>query len=184
MLPLSKTKKIFWSSLFLAIFLVALYFGLVLLHQKVSQTEKELSNKLAVAQEIERERFSLDLLLEETEEKRSQLNSYFVSAEDPAQFVSLLESAANDAGVSLEIQSLSISPVSEEDAANILENLDITLTAQGSWNRVVHYTSLIESLPYVVDVDQVRLNYEATTDQQPAFWRSNIRFSVLKIRDN
>jgi Tfp pilus assembly protein PilO len=89
---------------------------------------------------------------------RDRLALLFIKQEGIVDFISEIESTIKSLGLKGEIESVS-EETTEELAVKEKENLNITLSASGSWNGVVKLVGLLEKLPYKATVDNVSLKY-------------------------
>lgn len=95
---------------------------------------------------------SLHLLAKETREGRVELESYFVSRDNPARFLSTLEEIGRDADVVLEVAALDESiPLSEEGELPY-GTISVTYDIEGTWMSVYRFIRMLEHAPYALTV--------------------------------
>lgn len=171
------TKRIFLI-LFLLNLVAILVFGGVFWHLKnKNQVLSEYENEQElILQKSLAFRSSKDVL-KETEEKRERLSNFFVSSEEVADFIEKLESVGRQSGVDVNINDVK---VLEIDGDSFKEDLEVNLEASGNWDSVFHYLSLIESLPYVVEIEQARLSEREAEGSN--FWVLNIVLTTFKLK--
>lgn len=122
-------------------------------------------------------------LVRDTEEKRAQLNQYFIDGESAiVDFLERIESLGDEVGAPVTIDS--VSPQETEDDV-AYEHLRITLSTQGAWRDVFHLFSLIESLPYSIEVEKAdfsrrdKIGGENASSPQ---WQASFVFNVAKLK--
>jgi len=119
--------------------------------------------------------------VEELEPQIEKINSYFVESDDVVGFINLLEQKAKGQGTSIETTDVSI----EEALGDLLygEVLKISLTVKGSWNNVMQYLNLVESLPYDIWITNTNLALKRNTDSENDnlyHWEADLTLLVLK----
>lgn len=123
-------------------------------------------------------------IVSETASARNALDSFFVSSDGTAEFITTIESLAEDAQVELEVTNVSVSggESSEEDTDNLFEELTLDMNAVGSWQRIVHFVRLVESLPKDSVVRNVNLEQVASAGESaPQEWSVIVTLSVRKL---
>lgn len=149
---ITKTQKIGAGAIFLLLLTIAGYV-LFLRHIYVLQEElAEVKTKLAVVDSQKVHKLETEMLLSKTKDAREEIAKYFVSIEDPTPFLELIESVAKDAGVSLEVKSLSTDAQPQEAISDFHKEISVILLVDGSWDRIFHLISLLENMPYVATI--------------------------------
>lgn len=135
---------------------------------------------VAVVAEMQKERGlrATDKLLQELAEEEEAISSRFVPADDIVSFIELLETSGKDAGVSLEVASVGIAP--EKDAAH--EWLTISLKARGAWEKLFHFLVLLETMPFVIELEQAGLKYELEDQAQKGTWEGVFMIRAAKLK--
>lgn len=87
-------------------------------------------------------------LLDRTANDRALVNDYFVTSTTVVDFLTMLETLSDTAGVVLEI-----TEVVEG------EKLSVALKATGSFAKLNHFLDLLAQAPYFLEFDQIRLSY-------------------------
>lgn len=109
-------------------------------------------------------------LINETKTQREKLDKYFITADEIVVFIEQIESLGEFTGVSFDLSSV--------DAVN--ENGDALLlkfTTYGSWQDTYYLLALIESLPYNIDIERVRIIKEKSKDNT-AQWRGDFNIKL------
>lgn len=118
-----------------------------------------------LAQELEQKQVERNNLqetlraVEETEQMRAQLNTYFVNAADVVSFIEQLESLGEETGVAV-----TISDLREETNGGLAFRLE----AEGMTATVFHFTELLEHMPLNMTIEQVQLQQTSSARRQ---WR-------------
>jgi len=87
-------------------------------------------------------------LLDRTAGDRTLVNDYFVTATTVVNFLTMLETLGDTAGITLEI-------------AEVIEGekLSVALKATGSFAKLNHFLDLLAKAPYFLEFNQIRLSY-------------------------
>lgn len=141
------------------------------------------SSELSVAVEVERNKEqgvrATGRLLQELAEEESAISRHFVGAEDIVSFIEEIEGAGRDAGIALEVASVNLAP----DLDDSHEWLTLALKVEGSWEKLFHFTVLLETMPVVIELDQVSFKFiPDESDSKTGTWEGlfNIRAAKLK----
>ena len=131
---------------------------------------------------VDRQLRGVQNLIRDTEGDREKLNSYFVSNEGIVDFLEVIEGLEQYTGAEVSIKTVGVNDPGEFEN---IEQLELNLTAEGSWEAVYHFFVLIESLPYRIDLNRVQFNSvgksvseEGTVDK----WRGIFVLSAAKIK--
>jgi hypothetical protein len=117
-------------------------------------------------------------LLEDLAEEETAITSRFVAADDVVPFIELIEASGKDAGVALEVVSVSIA--TEKEISH--EWLAIALKADGAWQGLVHLIMLLETMPYVVNLDSLSLRYEEK-EGEVGNWSGTFSIRAAKLKN-
>lgn len=131
--------------------------------------------EIAKAHVHERELASLARLVEESEEERTLLASYMLKEEDVIDFLSLLENMAKEQGVVIEIRSLNVGEIDDS-----FEELQVNLTAEGSYEAVHHTLRLLETLAYQSYVGSASISRKGNSN---AMWLGTFTLHVVKYKE-
>jgi hypothetical protein len=110
--------------------------------------------------------------------QRDEIDSYFVGKDSIVSFIKIVEDLGNLSGVSLEIDSVGVSGLEIGDGVNseILEQLNLDFTTQGSWQNTFHLIALLESLPYKVSFEELSLEEKVDS------WNGVFGLKVVKFK--
>ena len=145
----------------------------------------ELMANIAIQSGRKTEIKSLAQKLTNLDDKIEKIDTFILSPgqEVLVEFIEEIESIGKTAQVELVINSIEVMspalPVLKD-----YEELNLTLEATGSFTQVFHFASLIENLPYHVDIKQVNLNgtLEGEEKKEISVWRGDFVFKVLKSK--
>ena len=122
--------------------------------------------------------------IRDTKDDRERLNSYFVGKEGIVDFLELVEGLEQYTGAEV-----SIKTIGENDTGEFenVEQLELNLTAEGSWGAVYHFFVLLESLPYRIDMSRVQFNSISKRERESEEdtsnkWRGIFILSAAKIK--
>lgn len=137
---------------------VAFVAGYYMLNDQIKKKNREAAmiiSGIDSALLIDQQLRGVQNLIRDTESDREKLNSYFVSREGIVDFLEVIEGLEQYTGAEV-----SIKTIGENDTGEFenIEQLELNLTAEGSWEAVYHFFVLLESLPYRIDMSRVQFN--------------------------
>ncbi len=152
-----------------------LYFYIHSMHNKINNINQE----IAFQERIQSQEASLKFLAKDIAPNLETLESYVISSEDDIEFIKYLENLGKEEGVNLKIVSAT------ESEENEFKKIVFQVMIEGSWSRTIHFVDLLESIPYKMVVQEVRLEQlDASSDGSAASgsrnWRAAMQFSVVK----
>ncbi len=163
------------------------------LYGKIVGEATIISQALAKQQEsqsMQQQDQSLASFLSTASSTAATLLSRIVPANDSVSFISMIEALAKRVPVGLQVQNVSISSaatISAEAPTANFDTLTLSLSAQGSWNQVYTFISMLETLPYKVRLNNIVLSQSvfsgpgSSAGQKPqSFWTGTLSLSVLK----
>lgn len=116
---------------------------------------------------------ALEKLVNETDNERRQIESYFVGADQTVDFVEYLESLARIAGVNFEIVSLEVEQVEDDFKDHVVLRGEAT----GSWSTTMNFLSLLENASY-----QLNLMDMATAKSDGVDWKTKISVKTFQLK--
>jgi hypothetical protein len=145
----SKTVRILISASLIAMAALGAYvwftFQVITTSENVAVLEGTIDARTLEEEQLR----SAEHLLETTEAERAALDRLFVTEESVVSFIETIESLGNTANIVTTIASVE----AEEGASGSnISSVRVRLAAVGSWRDVVHFVTLIDALPFVVDV--------------------------------
>lgn len=196
MFPLSKTKKIFIASLVIGLVAVGVYVVLYIVLGNMSAEVSRLNTQSTQQLEQNEQQAATRRIIEDTVNLRNTLDSFFVSSDGVAGFITTIESLATDAQVDLEITTVNVEEnetINNEEGNNdnnnsnttaeIFQALQLDMTAQGNWSQVTHFVTLLESLPKKVSIQEVSFEETANPEgQAEPQWNALVTLTASKFR--
>jgi hypothetical protein len=133
----------------------------------------------------------------DVDDKKRLLN-YFVPANGAVDFITSFEQMAQGIGLKFNTVSLDSEQVAELSSQN-KELLHVVFETNGSWNSTMQFLSLVESLPYAVQIVGAGLegaagspslvgsetpNGVVTNKVNLGYWRLLLNIKIVKIKDD
>jgi hypothetical protein len=159
-----KTKKTMIISIVLAVAAFIIY-GFLFLNIKAKN--EQISSLANDAQDLHSKDDVLKAtktILDQNKDLISQLDSYFIPADGVVGFISLLEGVGKYSGVDMTINSVG-TEADTKAKDDIKEILRLHIETDGSWKNTFYFLSVLENLPYRIDVEQVSLGLTGATDK-------------------
>ncbi len=176
---LTKTKKIAIGAGVLLIAVVGVYY--VLLNNIQSLTQEVAALRTQATERLAQQKVRNDVaqFLQSTEADRAELVTYVPRTNDPTPFLSTIESLGQDAGVVLEVSSLTESPTPSVINKNtppppILPSVEMVLGVEGSFEHLHHVLTLLEHMPYISSITQIGITRSLETN----VWKGQIHLQV------
>lgn len=192
----SQTKNIFKAILIIDIIAFVLYGALFFLIKNKNQDTSTLLNNaerdLKKDEFLRVAKFSLDQNRAEVE----KLDTFFVAKDGVPNFIEYIEGLGKESGVALSIGNVSVEP-DTKNKDDFKEILRLKVEMLGSWQELFTFLSIIENLPYRVQIDNVSFAVDAseealffggeasTTNSSLSGgnqWKGFIEFTLLKLR--
>jgi len=185
-----RASKVFLTAILLNLVVAGVYlFVFVKLQQKIEQIAelKESMSSLA----LKKNNLELDKKnINETSLLRAQSNNYFISKDGVVKFLNLIQSISTENKLTSTVVAVDEKP--SVLYPEIFETLNIKMEVFGTWADVLHFSTLVELLPYKVLISRVSLEklpsdgssvssgLKKTTVSRP--WRGVLDFSVVKLK--
>ena len=148
------TQKLITVSV-LAVLAICGYFYFTYYIDSLTQKTSELKNDIQVS-EIKYTRLeSLRKATENTSDQKSKIGELFVGQSDAVNFIGKIENLAKDAGLAYVTKSVETEPLPGDDQSK--ELITINMNTTGLWSNTVKFLKLIETLPYSLKINSLRL---------------------------
>lgn len=137
----------------------------------LSQTivnEKDKSGRLA----------SVRALAINIEEDIKKLGDVFISSEDVASFVELLETEAEKSNVSVSIGSINI----DDKNNNSVQPLVVRIETEGTWSNILRYITRLEHLPKTIQINKVILTKLDDKELNIRTWKLQADVSTYVVK--
>lgn len=118
--------------------------------------------------------------VEEIKSLREKIGGYFVNPENIDVFVSNLEEIGTQIGSTVEVKGIEIPPKTKN-------TIIIRLSINGTFDKVINTISLLESLPYQININQMYLNKDIVEElkegetPQTQTWQADVSFNILSL---
>jgi Tfp pilus assembly protein PilO len=172
----SKTKNsiIILSIVAILVLTTVVYFKL-LLDKNIAYIIETKKNNFLLAEKIHNAS-DLKRKSSEIEQILKSFNVFYIDRNNIVSFIKIIEKAANDNGVSLVIDNVSV------DESHLTESLpygilSMSLIASGKLNSTTNFLSSLEKLPYHLDFGAVKL--VTKDDEKSSDWSINIAITGI-----
>jgi ribosomal protein S15P/S13E len=176
---LTKTQKIAASAGVLLCVMLGAYYLLFTSIKTLTQEVVELRSHVTENMVRQRADEEIARFLKETEDSRSELLTYIPNTNDPTPFLSVIESLGNDAGVELEVSSiteevLSVGSESKDGQSDTAPGVFVELRVEGGFAHLYHLLALLEHMPYATSIVHTAL----TKSSETSVWEGQVRLHV------
>jgi len=192
----SQTKNLFKIILIADIVAFVLYGAIFFLIKNKNQDTSVLLNNaerdLKKDEFLRVAKFSLDQNKVEVE----KLDTFFVAKDGVPNFIEYIEGLGKESGAALSIGNVSVEP-DTKNKDDFKEVLRLKVEILGSWQELFTFLSIIENLPYGIQIDSVSFAVDAseevlffgsqnsTTESSKIEgnqWKGFVEFTLLKLR--
>ncbi len=179
----STIKKIIGFSILLLILVLSYYFFVINILNNgneiytISQSIKEQKAK-------ESQLVSIQQNLSKSKTGINNLQNFVLVSGGEVGFIKTIEGLAVSSNVKAQIKTAKIEPVTGKETV-VVENFKVGLDAIGKWSDVIYFLTLIENLPYKIQIVSVSLDKfsdNAVTTSKISQWLLSIEFSVVKFK--
>lgn len=145
----------------------------------------EIAGETEIQKEQNIENRALRSILLNTREDRERIDAHVLKDDDVVVFIETIENLGPQSGVAVITSSVNVDD-SSGNASTTTGYLKLKLNAQGTWENILHFVSLIENLPNKISVERFSssissVNAEVKT-KGPQTWQSAIELKVLKLK--
>ena len=160
------------SGLFLAsvVFLIGVLYLIHRADDKLITYRTEIAKQQAYAQELS----SLKRLVLETEPERLEMVSYVLHDDQVIDFLALLKTIGDEQGVTLNTRSLEVLAGTGQ-----FETLSLVVTAEGSYEGVLHILKLFEHLPYQSSIVSTVVQRK---EEVGGLWSGDFALHITKLK--
>lgn len=121
---------------------------------------------------------SIQNIIKDTEQQREQLNVYFVKDDAVVAFIETIESLGDKSGAEVEVTSVNIEERNSEGSSS--QFLRLTFSATGAWDEVFYLFSLVELLPYKMEVKRASFESRKSGTIKSNVWNGSFSIAVAK----
>ena len=197
----SKSRISFIVTILACIAMLAGYVAFYLfLNKEISQTVEN-EGKILLLQAKDAEINTQKKLIDETKEKREELEQYFVSDGDIPLFLERIENFDQITNTTTLIQSVGVKDVEsrpapkksegskaaesepEKEASTAKPTLVVSLESEGTFAAVYQFLQLVESMPYEIQVESVTLARTSFAPEAGGLptWKLTTTFEVISF---
>lgn len=139
--------------------------------KKEYQSWQDTTDKLAVANHKSEDISVLKQNVEQSKDKLTNLNDFFVDNTNLVNFIESLEKLGKDTGVSLVVNN-----------AESGEKMRINFRAQGSFPNIYLFTVLLEKLHYQISIDNLNMSLFSQSEGKIVSWVGDYTITVLSYQ--
>lgn len=139
---------------------------------------------------------SIETILADAKGDIEKLESYFVNRDGIVDFIETIESYGRTSGVKTSIDFVGVEGgIRQNNTGDVKETLRLKLSTEGTWTATVHFLSLVEHMPFRVNMERVSILYFPTSESSLSFtppkgvslpknrvWKGNVELTVLKLK--
>lgn len=117
-------------------------------------------------------------ILQETEDDVGRLRNHLATDDTVVDFIQLIESYADDAEVSLDVNSVGFETGKEEGAPRMLV---VQMVSRGEWQQTFQFVSFMENMPFVEKFSRAGLKLETVSGEEgdSKQWRGDYTITVI-----
>ena len=124
---------------------------------------------------------SMSYTINKSRDARNSLNMFFITRSTAGAFIQELESLAKKADVTM---TLDAPTVEKEKMSGKDLYLKMNLRAEGTFNKVFYFLTLIEALPYKIRIVNTHLDMITTEGTKTRTWDLETSFDLMSYIDN
>ena len=128
--------------------------------------------------QINNTRTSLENLVANTSEDRQKISTYFIDKNGTAKFLEMVESLAKEKSLEFNVKSVGIDDAIKNNASTTIAFLALQLETKGSWNNIMNFYSLLETLPYKTKFITMQITKDIITPN----WDGIVNFSTAILK--
>ncbi len=132
---------------------------------------EDITNQLAIANRKSDDISILKQNVEQSRDKLSQLDGFFVSNNNLVVFIESLERLGRDTGVDLTVNN-----------AESGDKMRVSFRVQGSFSNIYAFTALLEKLHYQISVDTLNINVFNQGEGKAVAWTGDYTTTVLSYQ--
>lgn len=167
------------------LFLSAGYGYMYHLLLKAAEDADRLATEVATEVQRGEELRVMQASLDEVEEERKELDSYFLAQDGLIDLLGTFEDLGNSHGAELEVASVNEVAVSlpksvSQAATQTHPALKLSITIAGSWAAVFHTTALLESFPLPITVEDMTFEKTRGSDEVTPQWQATMQLIIAR----
>ncbi|MCR4334439.1 MAG: hypothetical protein NUV47_01775 [Patescibacteria group bacterium] len=174
----NKNLVILVSLILLSVIAIISYVILYLDINKKNENIANISQSINNLYEISSTRVSLENIVTNTAENRQKILGYFVEKDGTAKFLESIEDLAKEHSLVFNVKSVGIADIAKNNASTSIALIDLQIETKGSWNDIMNFYSLLETLPYKTKFSMIQLEKD---DVAPR-WNGVVSFNVAILK--
>lgn len=173
----SRTKIIALISISLFLLSLAAFGGVTFLLKKHKSTLEQ--ERIAVADAEMQKKSLQDLLaiVDSSEGEREKMRSYILEDDRIIDLLTLIGTLSKEQGVTYSTSNLAVSPIDDT-----FETLALTVSVEGSFEKIMRVLSLLEALPQQSLITEVLFTKTLEKETQSQEWHGTIHIQVTKFK--
>lgn len=175
-----QTRTALFISGTIALFSLVLFVGVFYLIYAKSAEITTIENDLASAEAWENSSVSVKRLLVDTRDARNKIDSYFIGSDNVVSFIESIESLSKFVNVDTNVNTVGIDQISDTSK---FEYATLSAVSEGSFQNLYWLLSLIETMPYELEVRRVYLEQLPPDPKTKTIrWRLAFEVRALKLK--
>ena len=179
--PFQKIHSTLMRAILFAILCLAAYGYFFYIVNATRQHVAMLTKETAIMEAEQSQSSQIKSQLNQTDQRRSTLVSYFIDAKNPVPFEETIEGYGTKTNTTVLFNGLEI----KKDPAR----LDTSFTVEGSFTDMYHFLALLETAPYDFSINTLDIQTSVPTGFEPAGkgphtksdWQARVLMSVYSI---
>ena len=147
-------------------FLIIYFFTFPLLKKIKTQKEDIIAKKIELEDRMSKDKniISLNEQIKKIEPDLLKLDKIFISMNRELDFITLLESAADNNNVE---QKLNISPEQSKKNNDIYHAQPLTINARGKFKNIIQYIADLEAITYYITINSINISRTGKNEKNP-----------------
>lgn len=165
-------KIIFTSIILIAVLII----DFVLIYKIDKKYDEIVESKKSIVSESSRFNSLTDVKnkTQELTKIQNRIDDILISESNAVSFIGLIEDIAEQSGSTMNISKADFKDSEDEDD---LGALDLTFKVTGSWEEVTNFLKMIESLPYLININSVR--FSVIQSEEGSVW--SVDFGLIGL---
>ncbi|MEK7179851.1 MAG: hypothetical protein AAB706_00060 [Patescibacteria group bacterium] len=138
---------------------------------------------------------SIEAILRDSNSDIEKLQSYFIAPGGIVAFIETIEAQAEVSGVETVIDYVNVEGDGQSKVVGGKEIVRLRLSTKGSWENSTHFLSLLEKVPFQINLERVSFIYSPESESSLSFappkgtklpvkksWKGSIDLTSLKLK--
>ncbi len=194
-IPLFVKQNKIIALVILNLIVLVLYVGVFFSIKGTQESTSLLLNEVETNDKKNDKLQSIRAILRDSDSDIKKLESYFIASDGIVTFIETIEAEAKVSGVKTTIDFVNVDGAQSKNATSSKETLRLRLSTEGSWAESMYFLSLLEQIPFQVNMERVSLVYSPESESSLSFtppkgvklpskrsWKGNIELTALKLK--